>query len=79
MSVIKNIRSYILEEEFKITILDGRINIVNYTNIGHFDDNKVIVKYNGGEVIIKGANLVVTRLISDEILISGNLNVIEFR
>ena len=44
MSVIKNIRSYILEEEFKITILDGRINIVNYTNIGHFDDNKVIVK-----------------------------------
>lgn len=79
MSVIKNIRSYILEEEFKITILDGRINIVNYTNIGHFDDNKVIVKYNGGEVIIKGTNLVVTRLISDEILISGNLNVIEFR
>lgn len=79
MRIIKNIRSYILDEEFKITILNNRVNVVNYTSIGHFDNNKVIVKYNQGQVIIKGDNLVVTRLMSDEILISGDLSAIEFR
>lgn len=79
MRIIKDIRSYILDEEFKITILKNRVNVVNYTSIGHFDNNKVIIKYSDGQVIIKGDNLVVTRLMSDEILISGNLSAIEFR
>ena len=44
MSIINNIRSYILDEEFKITYLNNRINIVNYDSIGHFDNNKVLIE-----------------------------------
>lgn len=79
MGIINNIRSYILEDEFKITILNGKVNVVNYTSISHFDNNRVIIKHSEGQVIIKGDNLVVTRLMSDEVLICGNYNVIEFR
>lgn len=79
MGINNYIRSYILEEEFKITILNNKINIVNYTSIGSFDDSKIIINYNKGIVIIKGNNLVVTRLMSDEILISGKINTLEFR
>ena len=39
------LRSYILDTEFKVTILDGRINIVNFSELGHFDNNKVIVRF----------------------------------
>lgn len=79
MSIINNIRSYILEEEFKLTFLNNRINIVNYETIGHFDNNKVMIGYDNGQVIIKGNNLVVSKLMNNEILIEGKIINIEFR
>ncbi len=78
-----NIRSYILEDEFKITILNNKINIVNYEEMGHFDNNRVSVKYEkDGRIctlIIKGKNLVVSKLKSKEVLILGVISNIEFR
>ena len=44
MNIINGIRSYILEDDLKITIVNNKINIVNYTDIGHFDNNKIVVK-----------------------------------
>lgn len=79
MNIINGIRSYILENDLKITILNNKINIVNYKDIGHFDSNKIIVKTDVGEIIIKGGNLVVSKLMSSEILITGNFSNIEFR
>lgn len=77
--IINSIKSYILEEEFKLIFLNNKVNINNYTSIGHFDSNRVIVKYDKGEVLIKGNDLVVSKLMNDEILIEGSINNIEFR
>ena len=79
MNIINGIRSYIFDDDLKITIINNKINIVNYNDIGHFDSNKIIVKVNNGEVIIKGDDLVVSKLMNSEILITGNFNNIEFR
>lgn len=79
MNVINGIRSYILDDDLKMTIVNNKINIINYNDIGHFDSNKIIVKVNNGEVIIKGSDLVVSKLMNSEILITGNFNNIEFR
>ena len=79
MRIINNIRSYILEEEFKLTYLHNKINIVNYDTIGHFDNNKVSINYNNKKLIIKGNNLVVSKLMNDEVLIEGDIINIEFR
>lgn len=79
MNIINSIRSYILDSDLKITIVNNKINIVNYKDIGHFDSNKIVVKVAKGEIIIKGNDLVVSKLINDEILITGNFNSIEFR
>ena len=46
MNIINDIKSYILEDDLKITIINNNIDIVNYTDIGHIDSNKVIIKYN---------------------------------
>ena len=77
------LRSYILDTEFKVTILDGRINIVNFSELGHFDNNKVIVRFlknnNTHNLIIKGRNLVVSKLKSNEVLIEGVIDNLEFR
>ena len=79
MNIINGIRSYVNESELKITILNNKINIINYKDIGHFDSNKIIIKVDNGEVIVKGENLVVSKLMSDEILITGKYTNIEFR
>lgn len=79
MNIIDGIRSYILEDDLKLTIVNNKINIVNYKDIGHFDSNKIIIKIENGQIIIKGDNLVVSKLMSDEILITGEFYSIEFR
>ena len=79
MSVINGIRAYILENDLKITIVEDKIDIVNYVDIGHFDSNKIIVKSINKDIIISGNNLVVSKLMSYEILITGEFNSIEFR
>lgn len=79
MNIIDGIRSYVKETDFKITILKNKINIVNYKDIGHFDSNKIVIKDNDKDAIIKGNDLVVSKLMNDEILITGDFTNIEFR
>lgn len=79
MNIINGIRSYVMDYELKITILKSKINIVNYKDIGHFDSNKIVVKGKDKDIIIKGSELVVSKLLNDEILITGNFSNIEFR
>ena len=79
MSIIKRTRNYLLDETFNMRILKNKINICNYESIGYLDNNLIIIKYTEGEIKIKGENLVVSKLLNDEILISGELKNIEMR
>ena len=79
MNIVSGIRSYIMENDVKITIINNKINITNYIDIGHFDSNKIVVKLDNKDLIIKGNNLVVSKLLDSEILITGEFNNIEFR
>ena len=79
MNIVDGIRSYILENDLKITIVNNKINIVNYTDIGHFDSNKIVVKTDSRSIIVKGSHLVVSKLMNREILITGDFKTIEFR
>ena len=76
--MLKDLRTYILENEFKINILIGKIDIVNYIEIDHFDDTKIMVRYEKGLVVIKGENLTISKLLNDELLILGKVKVVEF-
>ncbi len=79
MNLINNIRSHILDEEFKITLLNNKVNIVNYIELIDFNDFEVKIKYIKGKLIIKGNNLVVKKILNDELLIEGSINNIELR
>lgn len=79
MDFIRNMRNTILDTEFKVTLFLDKIDIVNYETIGHFDEHKVIIRYKKGELIIKGQNLVVSRLLNDEVLVKGKIDSLELR
>ena len=77
--MLNHLRSYILETDFKITILKNKIDIVNYTEIDHFDDTKIIIRFKEGHLIIKGENLTISKLLNDELLIIGKAKTIDFQ
>lgn len=79
MRSINKIRSYFLEDELEIKLYKNKVNIVNYDSIGHFDSNKVMVYCDDVIIIVAGQNLVVSRLVTDEILIVGNIKNVELR
>lgn len=79
MGIIHQFRNYLLEESFELKAYKNMVNVVNFTSIGHFDSYKVVVEYEGGKVVISGEDLVVSKLMSDEILITGKISSIEFR
>lgn len=76
---LKKLRTQLLEEQFKMQYQNGKLDIINYKEITHFDSNKIIVSSEEGSISISGSNLVVSRLLKDELLIEGTLEKIEFR
>ena len=77
--MLNNLRNYILENEFKISIVKNNVDILNYLEIDHFDDTKIIVRYKDGILIIKGENLIISKLLDDELLINGKIKNVEFK
>lgn len=79
MKLINSFRNYILDEEFKINIIKNKVNVVNYTDIVNFTNKEVTIKYDGGLLLIIGNNLSISRLLIDEVLVTGNIEKIELR
>ena len=79
MSIVRRARNYLLDEIFNMKVLKNKINICNYESIGYLDNDLIIINYEDGEIKIKGENLVVSKLLDDEILISGEIKNIEMR
>ena len=79
MNLVRKVRDYLLDDEFKVILLNNKINISNYEKIEYLDNDKVIVKYENGKIGIKGENITVRKLLNNEILISGNIKEIEMK
>lgn len=74
-----SIHSYFLEEKFQMIYFPNQIDIINYQEIDSFDEEKIRIRYQEGLLILSGKNLSISKLLEDEVLISGNIEKIEFR
>jgi sporulation protein YqfC len=77
MNIIERLSDYIYDNELSIHIYKKHVNIVNYKEISNFSTTKISITYEGGLITISGKNLVVSKLLSNEILISGEVKQIE--
>ena len=76
--MIKNIKDYVRNDEFKITLNNKNVDIENYTNIGNISNKEIIIYNNKTQIKILGSNLSVSKMLNDEILIFGKYNNIIF-
>lgn len=73
------LRSYIEDTDFRFTYFNNQLDIVNYLKINYLEDSKISLNYKNGNIVIKGSNLRIKKLLDDELLIVGNIENIEFK
>ena len=78
MKHTSNLRNYIYQKEFKITIKKNMIDIENFTNIGKIENYEIVIYNNKEKITIKRKNLSINKMLSSEVLILGNYNEIIF-
>ena len=78
LKFFKSLDRYLVDSDYKVTISNGWIHIINYLGIEDFSSTRVVVSYEGGKTILLGNDLVVSKMLEDELLITGKLNSIEY-
>ena len=73
MKIVNSLDRYLNESDYKITILNNKININNYEEIIDFSSVLIKVRYKDGITIIKGKNLFVSKMLDNEVLIEGEI------
>ncbi len=75
--MFKKILSIIKDEQLKITLIKNSIDITNYKDILTFDDNNIIIDCKDFILKIKGNNLIINKLLDNEVLITGTIEHME--
>lgn len=79
MKILDKINNYINEYEYKIVITDSYINIINYTEVLDFNSMRISIRHSSGITIVEGKDLVISKMVEDEILITGKFNSINLK
>jgi len=69
--------NYINDKEFRFTIYNNKIHIINFNKLITLEDNYISFLTNNKKINIIGNNLSLEKLIDKELLIKGNISKIE--
>jgi len=74
MKLINKLDRYLSDKEYKIIIKENYVNIINYDEIVNFNLSNISVKYQNKIIAIEGCNLTITKMVEDEVLITGEIS-----
>lgn len=75
--MLKEINNYINDNNFKLSLYKNKLNIVNYKKLLSLEENYISVLLEKKKIIIKGSNLLLIKILDNELLIKGNIKNIE--
>ena len=75
--MLHKIYEYVRDVEFRFTIYNNKIHIVNYKKILSLESDRISFISDVNRVVIKGNNLVLNKLLEEEILIIVNIISVE--
>ena len=78
MGLFERLNCYLVNNDYKVTILKNGIYIINYVEIVDFSSNKVIVRYKDGITTFNGNDLVISKMMDDELFVTGKLVSVEY-
>ena len=74
MRIKDRLNNYLNDNDYKIIIKENYVNIINYDEIIDFTLNKIVVKYKNKIITTEGVNLTITKMVTKEVLITGNIS-----
>ena len=79
MKLIRKIDNYINDRNYSMIYKNNKLNVINYSEIIDFSSKLISIRYNEFTYYIEGDNLVISRMMENEILITGDIKVITFK
>lgn len=70
--------NYINENNFSMIYKNKSLDVINYTKILDFSSTLISFEYKNNGYYVEGDNLVISKMMEDEILITGNIKKITF-
>ena len=74
MRLISKLDRYLEDKNSQIVIKENKVNIINFNEVIDFSINKISVRCDNKIVNIEGKNLIISKMIDDEVLITGIIN-----
>ena len=74
MKLMTRIDNYLYDKEYKIIIKENYVDVINYDEIVDFTLNKISIKYQNRIIIIEGTNLTISKMVVDEVLVTGKIS-----
>lgn len=78
IKLVRALSDYVNDKNFSIVYKNNKLDIINYSKILDFSDTKISVNYLDNIYIITGTNLVISKMMEEELLITGNIESISF-
>ncbi len=77
MKMFDKLDRYLTDKEYKIIYKNNYLNVINYVEILDFNEYEISIKYDRGITKVIGSNLVISKMLDDELLIVGDIEKIE--
>ncbi len=73
----ENLKNYIEDNEFRVTLFENKVHIMNYQELISIGNEKIILQAPHYQMSFFGNNLALSKLLDQEILISGRIYKVE--
>lgn len=77
--MLEKISNFVNDKEFRFTIYENQIHIINYKKIISLEDDKIIIQGNQKIINIKGTHFKLEKLLNEELLCIGQVQRIELQ
>ncbi len=75
--MLEKISNYVNDKEFRLTLYTDKIHIINYKKIISLENNYLSILCLNKKILVTGNNLILSKILDNELLIKGNINNIE--
>lgn len=71
MKLISKFDRFLENQNYEIIIKENKINIINFKEIIDFSVNRISLRCDSKIINIEGKNLIISKMLDDEVLITG--------
>lgn len=71
MRLINKLDRYLEDKKYQIIIKENQVDIINFQEIIDFSTNKITLRCENKTINVEGKNLIISKMLDDEVLITG--------